>query len=139
MLRVLRRRQPKQVSREDQRGELNAEFRGPCSAATEDNSQLLYRPDITAPLKTISDTNRIMAKLAPVTATGSGARHDTTRSHGASNTRFRPYGSQCRPSWSSSLRGGFLEHGNRPNFRGRPGYAKGSQRKSARGRASGTN
>ena len=127
-----------QRRREDQRGDLNAEFHGLCSAAPEDNSQLLYGPDITARLKTISDTNRITAKLAPVTAMGSGARHDTTRAHGASSTRFRPYGSQRRPAWSSSLRGGFLEHGNRPNFRGRPGYARGSQRKSARGRASGT-
>ena len=128
-----------QRRREDQRGDLNTEFCRLCSAAPEDNSQLLYGPDITAQLKlTISDTNRITAKLAPVTATGSGARHDTTRAHGASNTRFRPYRSQRKPSWSSSLRGGFLERGNRPNFRGRPGYAKGSQRKSARGRASGT-
>ena len=127
-----------QRRREDQRGDLNAEFRGLCSAAPEDNSQLLYGPDITARLKTISDTNRITAKLAPVTAMGSGARHDTTRAHGTSSTRFRPYGSQRRPAWSSSLRGGFLEHGNRPNFRGRPSYARVSQRKSARGRASGT-
>ena len=66
-----------QRRREDQRGDLNAEFRGLCSAAPEYNSQLLYGPDITARLKTISDTNRITAKLAPVTATGSGARHDT--------------------------------------------------------------
>ena len=105
-----------QRRREDQRGDLNAEFRRLCSAAPEDNSQLLYGPDITARFKTISDTNRITAKLAPVTATGSGARHDTMRAHGASSTRFRPYGSQRRPSWSSSLRGGFFRARKSPQL-----------------------
>ena len=124
-----------QSRREDQRVDLNAEFRVLCSAAPDDDSQLLYGADITARLKTISDTNRITAKLAPVSATG----HDTTRTHGASYTRFRPYGAQRRPSWSPSQRGAFLGRGNHHNSRGRPGYARGSQRKSARGRASGTN
>ena len=83
-----------QRRREDQRVDMNSEFRVLCSAAPDDDSQLLYGADITARLKTISDTNRIMAKLAPVTSTG----HDTARTHGASYTRFRPYGSQRRPS-----------------------------------------
>ena len=125
-----------QRRREDQLVDLNSEFRVLCSAAPDDDSQLLYGADITARLKTISDTNRITAKLAPVTSTG----HDTARTHGASYTRFRPYGSQRRPSWSPSQRGAFLGRGNHHNSRGRPGYARGSQRgKSARGRASGTN
>ena len=125
-----------QRRREDQRVDMNSEFRMLCSAAPDNDSQLLYGADITARLKIISDTNRITAKLAPVTSTG----HDTARTHGASYTRFRPYGSQRRPSWSPSQRGAFLGRGNHHNSRGRPGYARGSQRgKSARGRASGTN
>ena len=66
-----------QHRREDQRTDLNTEFRGLCSAAPDDDSQLLYGADITERFKTISDTNPITENLAPVTSAGSGARQDT--------------------------------------------------------------
>ena len=91
---------------EDQHGDLNAEFRELCSAAPDDILQLLYGEDITARLKTISDTYRITAKLGPITASGTGARHD---SHACTFSAVRITAQDSVVSFNAW---GFLDHGN---------------------------